>query len=282
MSVLSKQEYEEETSRYRSMGEVLANRPLLLAGSFFLISFFFRIVDIFILEMNATDFGILPSKVIPLVLILLYLRHSKREVSDIGIHSRDWRSNVVLAILVIIVFNGVLIGGNFLTLFILNVQPQLSIYKMDYIVHDLVFQTANAFMEEMLFRGVMLISFMAIIRPGRANLLQGFLFGLWHVVWPINSYLGGFISAGAAISWSVEYVLSSMTIGLLFGYMFLKTGSLISPILLHFFVNLLSGYVSVAPSITVIKLGFGALALLLAFAVVLLYTRRKSNLDRCS
>jgi membrane protease YdiL (CAAX protease family) len=264
------------------MGKLLSERPLHLAGSFFLISLIFRIVDIFILEMNATDFGILPSKVIPLILILLYLRHSERKRSDIGIHSKDWRNNVVLAILTIVVFNGVLIGGNFLTLFILDLQPQLSIYKMDYIVHDLVFQTANTFMEEILFRGLMLISFMAIIRPGGANLLQGFLFGLWHVVWPINSYLGGLISAGAAIGWSIEYALSSMTIGLLFGYMFLKTGSLISPILLHFFVNLLSGYVSIAPSITVIKLGFGALALLLAFVVVLLYTRRKSNLERCS
>ena len=282
MSVISNHEYEEETPRYSSIGKLQSERPLHLAGSFFLISLIFRIVDIFILEMNATDFGILPSKVIPLILILLYLRHSKRKRSDIGIHSKDWRNNVVLAILTIVVFNGVLIGGNFLTLFILSMQPQLSIYKMDYIVFDLVFQTANAFMEEMLFRGVMLLCFMAIMSPRGAIILQGFLFGLWHVVWPINSYLGGFISAGAAIGWSIEYVLSSMMIGLLFGYMFLKTGSLISPILLHFFVNLLSGYVSVTPSVTVVKLGFGALALLLAFTVVFLHTRRESKLERHS
>jgi membrane protease YdiL (CAAX protease family) len=275
VSHLLQHEYREHASRDEKSVGLLSKKPLRLAGGFFLLAFFFRIVDIFILEMNATDFGILPSKIIPIILILVYLRQTGKKRSDIGIHSKNWDRNVILAILTILVFDGVQIGGSFLSLLIINVQPQLSFYKLDYIVFDLVYQTANAFMEEMLFRGLMLICFMTIMRPFRANLFQALLFGLWHVVWPINSYLGGLITAGAAIGWALEYVFSSLIIGLLWGYMFQRTGSLISPILLHFSINFIGAYVFVEPSIGAISLGIGMLAFLLTFAIVLFFTKRK-------
>lgn len=279
MSNVQTNEYDERSSQVSQEKKVLSNRPLRLASSFFVVALFFRIVDIFILEMNATDFGILPSKIIPIVLILMYLRQTDRKVSAVGIHSRNWDNNVILAALTILVFNGILIGGSFLSLFILNMQPYISFYKLDYIVFDLVYQTANAFMEEMLFRGLMLICFMSIMRSTKANLLQGFLFGLWHIVWPINSYLGGLIGVGAALGWAIEYMLSSMIIGILWGYMFQKTGSLISPILLHFFINFISAYVLVEPTTSGIKLVLGVLAFVLTFATVRFFTRRTSSCD---
>jgi membrane protease YdiL (CAAX protease family) len=279
MSILPTNEYEERSSQVSQEKKVLSNRPLRLAGSFFVLALFFRIVDIFILEMNATDFGILPSKIIPIVLILLYLRQTGRKVSAVGIDSRKWDSNVILAALTILVFNGILIGGSFVSLFILNMQPYISFYKLDYIVFDLVYQTTNAFMEEMLFRGIMLLCFMSIMRPLWANLLQGVLFGLWHVVWPINSYLGGLISLGAAIGWAIEYVFSSLIIGLLWGYMLQRTGSLIGPILLHFFINLISAYIFVEPTIAGIKIILGVFAFLLTFMTVRFFTIRTSRED---
>ena len=274
MSILSEHEQLGKSAHDRQTEKFVTESPLRLAGSFFLLALFFRVVDIFILEMNTTDFGILPSKIFPILAILLYLKYRKRRISSIGIHSGNWERNVFLAILTIVVFNGVLIGGKYIALLIVNIQPHISFYKLDYIVFDLVYQTANAFMEEMLFRGLMLLCFMAIMRPLKANLLQAFFFGLWHVVWPINSYLGGLISIGAAIGWTVEYVLSSMIIGLLWGYMFQKTGSLLSPILLHFFINFIGAYVFVEPSVSLIELVLGLVGFLMTFAAVFIFTRK--------
>lgn len=268
MSTLSNQESLEKSSIYKQPVRFLSNKPLRLAGSFFLLALIFRIVDIFILEMNTTDFGFLPSKIIPLLLIVLYLRKSGRSVSDIGLSSSNLGNNAILGFVAFIAFDGTLTGGSYLLLFILGISPIISFYKLDYLAFDLTFQTANAFMEEMLFRGLILICFMSVMRPLRANILQGVLFGLWHLVWPIDSCLGGLIGMAGAITWSIEYILSSMLIGLLFGYLYQKTKSLVSPILFHFFVDLTAANINIEPSIAMVQLGFGGFALLIAFIAI--------------
>jgi membrane protease YdiL (CAAX protease family) len=281
VSTLSNQEDLEKSSNYKQPVRFLSDKPLRLAGSFFLLALIFRVVDIFILEMNTTDFGILPSKIFPLLLIVLYLRKSGWSVSNIGLRSSNLGNNAILGFLAFIVFDGTLTGGSYLLLFILRMSPIVSIYKLDYLAFDLTFQIANAFMEEMLFRGLILICFMSVMSPIKANILQGFLFGLWHLVWPIDAYLGGLIGTAGAISWSVEYVLSSMLIGLLFGYLYQKTKSLVGPILFHFFVDLTSAYISIEPSLAVIQLGLGGLALLVTF-IVMYYFIRKHRIIRSS
>ncbi len=282
MSIASQHQEQDESSYKEQSNEVLFNNPIRLAGLFFLLGLVFRIIDIFVLEMNTTDFGILPSKIIPLFLILLYLRQTGRKTSDIGLHSSKWERNLVIAIIVSLVFNGTLVGGNVLVLLALNLQPFISIYKMDYIIPDLVFHTANAFMEEMLFRGIMLICFMSVMRPLKANILQGFLFGLWHVVWPLDSYLGGLISSGEALTWAAQYTLSSMVIGLLWGFMVQRTDSLACTIPFHFLTNLTSGYISVEPFIAGMTLGLGAVAIPLAFLTAKLLTNRTPELKLIS
>ncbi|MGD2072408.1 MAG: CPBP family intramembrane metalloprotease, partial [Candidatus Thorarchaeota archaeon] len=198
----------EEKVEYHSTQELdptpISAEPVFVALLFFLISFFFRIVDIFVLQMNQTDFGILPSKIIPIILIIIYLRYKGRKVSAVGIHSNLFATNIMLAGLTVLVFNGIFIGGPYLFLLLTGNQPQVSFYKPDYIVYDLIFQTANAFMEEMLFRGLMLRCFMTRASPLKSNILQALLFGFWHIVLPLDSFLGGYMTAGEALVWALE------------------------------------------------------------------------------
>ncbi len=277
MSIVSQNKEQDVSFSREQSNEVLFNNPIRLAVSFFLLGLLFRIIDIFVLEMNTTDFGILPSKIIPMLLILVYLRQTRRKSSDISLQSRNWERNLVIAVIVSLVFNGILVGGNVLILVALNMQPFISIYKLDYMIPDLIFQTANAFMEEILFRGIMLTCFMLVMRPLKANLLQAFLFGLWHVVWPLNSYLGGLISLGEAMSWAIEYTLSTMVIGLLWGYMVQRTGSLVSTIPFHFLTNLTSGYITVGPYIAGMTLRLGAVAIPLAYLTARMLTKGTSK-----
>jgi membrane protease YdiL (CAAX protease family) len=81
-------------------------------------------------------------------------------------------------------------------------------------------------MEEGLFRGIMLTHFRRRLSPWRANLLQGVLFGLWHLAWPIWRLAYGQADLGAVAAESVLILAGSTVSGLAYGYLFLKTDNL--------------------------------------------------------
>lgn len=91
----------------------------------------------------------------------------------------------------------------------------------------------NSFMEEGLFRGVMLPHFRIRMRFWQANLLQAFLFALWHLVWPLKSYLTGKASLGGALTEAWMLALATFVSGAVFGYLFYRTGSLWAPWAAH-------------------------------------------------
>jgi len=88
-------------------------------------------------------------------------------------------------------------------------------------------------MEEGLFRGVMLPHFMDSVSFRWANVLQAALFGLWHAVWPVKSLVTGDLTVEAAAMEAVGLVLTTAAAGLVFGYLFFRTGSLWAPWLAH-------------------------------------------------
>ena len=262
----------------KAENSITAN-PVFIGVLFFLIALFFRCLDIFILRMDQTLWGILPSKAIPLVLFIVYLRYRRRSIAELGIHSNLLTANLILALLAVLIFNGIQTGGPMLYLILTGSQLEVSIYKMDYIAYDLIFHITNAFMEEMLFRGLLLRCFMTRVSPLKANILQSILFGLWHVVWPISDFLGGYITADYALGWALEYILTSGTIGFLWGFMFLKSSSLIAPIVMHFSVNMASIYImidGVPPVPGLVSLIIGLPSIVLTFIMAYFYTKKKS------
>jgi membrane protease YdiL (CAAX protease family) len=95
----------------------------------------------------------------------------------------------------------------------------------------------NSFMEEGLFRGIMLCHFLQRMRFRTANLLQASLFAAWHMVWPIKAYLTGDVSAAGALAQAGLLALGTFVAGLVYGYLFWRTGSLWAPAIAHFLNN---------------------------------------------
>jgi membrane protease YdiL (CAAX protease family) len=95
----------------------------------------------------------------------------------------------------------------------------------------------NSFMEEGLFRGIMLSHFRVRLSPWRANWLQAVLFGLWHLAWPIWNLVNGQIDLGAAAGQATLIVVGSTVSGLAYGYLFLKTDSLWASWIAHTISN---------------------------------------------
>lgn len=91
----------------------------------------------------------------------------------------------------------------------------------------------KSFMEEGLFRGVMLRLFEVRLAPRYANLLQAALFTAWHMVWPAKRLLRGGTDLPGALSEAATLLIAAFVIGLVYGYMYQKTGSLWTSWLAH-------------------------------------------------
>jgi membrane protease YdiL (CAAX protease family) len=109
----------------------------------------------------------------------------------------------------------------------------------------IVGNVVNSFMEEGLFRGIMLTHFLRRWRFGAANLLQAALFAAWHLVWPLKAYLDGDASAAGAIAQGGLLLLGTFVAGLVYGYLFWRTGSLWAPWIAHFVNNTLLNFIQV-------------------------------------
>ena len=85
----------------------------------------------------------------------------------------------------------------------------------------------NAFMEEGLFRGVMGRLFRIRLSFWGANILQAFLFGLWHLPWVLKWYQTGQLEEhGGPVMATLIQFLPMLAVGFAWGYFYFKTGSL--------------------------------------------------------
>jgi membrane protease YdiL (CAAX protease family) len=75
-------------------------------------------------------------------------------------------------------------------------------------------------------RGLMIPHFLQRMRFRTANVLQASLYSAWHGVWPVRAYLTGNWSVAAALSQAGPLLAGTFVAGLVYGYLFWRTGSL--------------------------------------------------------
>lgn len=218
---------------------------VFVALGLYIISFGIRLVDIFVLHLDETPFNIITSKSIPIILILLYLWHNKKTVSEVGVHSNKLGLSFLFGVLIFLVFDGTQIIVDFVTMFASGAEPVVGLAQIpsEWGLYLFGFYIINSFMEEGLFRGLMMRQFMTKMSVWKANLLQSFLFGIWHIVWPIKAYIFGEVDLAGFISYGFQYVLVTFIAGLVFGYMYQKSNSLIGPVVLHTIHNMYASFV---------------------------------------
>jgi membrane protease YdiL (CAAX protease family) len=93
-------------------------------------------------------------------------------------------------------------------------------------------------MEELIFRGVMLPLFMRRFSFWKANLLQALLFGLAHYVFPLSSWVSGQATSGEALAEAATLLVFTTFGGLVFGYIYYRTGSLWTAVFAHLIDNI--------------------------------------------
>ena len=231
--------------------EISLRRPLQIGVLIFVIIFTLRTIEIFILRLDEIWGEVFVSKLLGFLIIIGYLWISKRKLADIGFHSHNLLKSISIAVVIMTLSITLSFLVEWIYLARKGIQTSLIFAPLSYSLDAeyamkggflfglwLFFgNLINSLMEEGLFRGVMITHFRVNLSFWKANFLQAFLFGIWHIVWPIKSYVINQMSAQEAIITSIGYIFSSGIIALVWGYLFLKTGSLWAPWLAHTLSN---------------------------------------------
>ena len=232
------------------------SKPILMCFILFLIALFFKWIDTFVLRMDEKLGEIIISKSCGFLMILIWLWFSGRKVKDIGLHSNMLGLNLFIGTVTTVVAYIVGYSAEILLALLRGMQPSLSLSAIDpkmgvsggllFALWLLLGNFINSFMEEGLFRGVM--GRLARRRSGfwQTNWFQAFMFSIWHLPWVLKYYQLGEIQTGGEIAMSVFFnSVPQLIIGIIYGYMYLKTGNLWGPWIAHVLNNTISNILHV-------------------------------------
>jgi len=169
---------------------VSLERPVLTALVLMAIALFFKWIDSFVLRLDERLGEIILSKSLGFVLVIVFVWLTRHKLKDIGLHSKRIGQSILIGASVTII--AFLIGYG--VEYLLSVQqagePQILFAALDnkmgvtggyfFALLLVIGNFINAFMEEGLFRGLMIPLFLTKLSFVRANWLQAFLFGAWQ------------------------------------------------------------------------------------------------------
>jgi len=222
-------------------------QPIIVSLAFFFVVVALRYTEVFVPGLNALPDKSIVSKVLGFILVLRYLRVLRKPISSIGLHSRNFARAFLIGGLSLLILYAALYGVQFYLLNTAGESPKLVFAAIDkqtetmgglyFTLFYLLGQIFNAFMEEGIFRGVMLPHFMLKFSFWKANILQAFLFGLAHLVWPLSSWVSGQATSGEAVAEAASLLIFTTVGGLVFGYLYYRTGSLWTAVFAHLIDN---------------------------------------------
>lgn len=231
-------------------------RPILVCVALFVIATFFRWIDSFVLRLDERIGELILTKSLGFALVLAFVWVTGHKIKDIGLHSRSLAQNLLIGTLTTVVaycfgygveFGLALYNGTRPTFQFSAIDPKMGVSGgLLFALFLLVGNAINSFMEDGLFRGVM--GRLARIRFNfwKTNWFQAFMFGIWHLPWVIKYYLAGEITTGGELVSQILFnSVPQLLIGIVYGYMYLKTGSLWAPWLAHTLSNSASNFVHV-------------------------------------
>ena len=157
--------------------------PIFLSLILLIFCSILRIVEIFIYQFDENFVHSIFSSFLGLIIILLFLHYTKSRFNEIGLSSRRFTDSLPMGS--ILVFSTLFLsyGSQYLFLHLNNAAPLMQINDytwIQFILYVLVGHIIASLLEEGLFRGILLRSFMQNWTFLFSNCLQALLFALWH------------------------------------------------------------------------------------------------------
>ncbi len=158
---------------------------LVISGIMLTIGIIWRIVDQFVLGLGDTWMNILPSKLFPFLIIIgIFWKYRRDEIASmLGLSKDQLKSQLVAGLVIGFLISAiiVLVGPIFYGIVIDPTYPlELHIKNQELLGYLFLFFLTNAFLEEVLFRGLLQNSLKTRYSPKVAIAISGILFGVWH------------------------------------------------------------------------------------------------------
>ena len=222
---------------------------LKIGGIMLAIAAAWRIVDQFVLGLGDTWLNIMPSKLFPFLIILSFFwRYRPKEIGPVlGLTRDNYQAQLAVGLVIGIAISfGIDFGGTIV--YGLFVDPtyslQLHILNEELLGYMLLFFLTNAFLEETLFRGLLINAFKTRQSSNRAIMLSAVIFGVWHAGWPL-------VNGGAdVLNQVVSMVFFTTILGIFLGIYyerFNSSRSLVGPIFIHTMFNYVSECFKIGP-----------------------------------
>ncbi|MFX1559296.1 MAG: CPBP family intramembrane glutamic endopeptidase [Promethearchaeota archaeon] len=224
---------------------------LKIGGIMLAIATAWRVVDQFVLGLGDTWLNIMPSKLFPFLIIMgFFWSFRPKEIDSVlGVTRENLQAQLAVGLFIGIAISfGIDFGGTVVYgLFIDPTYPlQLYILNKELLGYMLLFFLTNAFLEETLFRGLLINSFKTSQSSNRAILLSAVIFGVWHAGWPL---VNGAVGADA-LNQVASMVFFTTILGIFLGVYyerFSSSRSLMGPILVHTMFNYISECFKIGP-----------------------------------
>ena len=268
-------------------------KPVLTGIILMLIALIFRLIDIFILRLDERLGEIILSKTFGFLLVLLFVWAIGRKPISIGFHGRRLGESLLIGIVITVLPLIVAYAVEWMVLQKFGQEPRLLFSAIDPkagVTGGLLFALwlvagnfINSFMEEGLFRGVMLKLNRMKLSFEKSNWLQAVLFGTWHLVWVVKWYQTGAVSTPGEIGLGiVANFLPQICLGLVWGYAYLKTDNLWTTWIAHTLTNTTLNLLHMAtvdamdPGMSIRMTTFSIVSLLMMFFIR--YARNQRNM----
>ena len=216
-------------------------KPTNLCMIIFMLCLSVRFVEYFLIETDKTAIGEnVFHKVVGIIILAVILKGSNFTWSDIGFQRNSFAGSILKGLLLGSVCFAISYGLE-LAIFILQGNPaHLEIYissfsltgsqikNTDFVFFLLcvLFNVINVWMEEGVFRGLFL-KMLSKTKPFmQANFIAAFLFGIWHIVMPIRSYVNGEMSFAAMVLMGIGYIILAGIMGIKWGLLYRITGNI--------------------------------------------------------
>lgn len=281
------------------MKRTIKCKPNNLCMIIFMLCLSVRFVEYFLIETDKTAIGEnVLHKVVGIILLVLVLKKINLTWGDIGFQKNGFAGSILKGLLLGSVCFAVSYGLE-LAIFILQGSPaHLEIYISSFSLTgsqikntDLVFfllcilfNIVNVWMEEGVFRGLFLKTLSETNPFMQANLIAAFLFGIWHIVMPIRSYVNGEMSFASMVLMGIGYIVLAGIMGIKWGLLYRITGSIWVGLGDHLFNNTVATnmlhVVSLkgADELQIVRI-MAAQIISFAFVMVVYYCRKR-NADR--
>lgn len=239
----------------KKLRDLSLSKPLILSICLMCIAMIFRLLDIFAFRLDDLLGEIILSKIIGFIIVILFVKMIGGNISDIGFNiNNKWSifilGAVITSTLMIIGYVGefIIFASDSPQLLIAAIDPKAGVTGgIGFAVFLLFGNIINCFMEEGLFRGIMIPMLNRKYSIRMSILLQGLLFGIWHIPWAFKWYISDIVSgtSGFIMALVINFI-PMIFIGIVLGVMYYYTNSIWTPWISHFIMNSILNLVHVS------------------------------------